>query len=272
MARQEGADYNPGGSNTLDTEGRRGSRHLAPAAQRQLDSSCTSWQPVQWPICRDQGEDQCRASSVRSARQCWLLSLSLSFVAEVTGSKSFGVKSHPLWLSHSACHIFFSRQDIIRSKAVNLLRSGGGSTTQLCHCLACQCSAYDELQFQNCSMASSNRSGWRVACRQLVSICRPELLEPHLFPASAPGGLPITAGGDPSRKVRRRSWASSEYLAQRLHKFSAYLKVSQMHVSCIIRRASMLQQYSAQGLEQHFRGRHQAYLHCQPSGTIMVHW
>ncbi|DBA87184.1 TPA: hypothetical protein ACH3X2_005188 [Trebouxia sp. C0005] len=64
---------------------------------------------------------------------------------------------------------------------------------------------------------------------QLVSICRPELLEPHLFPASAPGGLPITAAGDPSRKVRRRSWASSEYLAQRLEKFSGYLKETQPH-------------------------------------------
>ncbi|KAL0020544.1 hypothetical protein WJX77_000174 [Trebouxia sp. C0004] len=64
---------------------------------------------------------------------------------------------------------------------------------------------------------------------QLVSICRPELLEPHLFPASAPGGLPITAGGHPSRKAKRRSWASSEYLAQRLEKFSGYLKETQPH-------------------------------------------
>ena len=103
--------------------------------------------------------------------------------------------------------------------------------------------------FRVASLVSSNKSGWKMACRQLVSICRPELLEPHLFPASAPGGLPITAAGDPSRKVRRRSWASSEYLAQRLEKFSGYLKVSHMHVSCAIGGASMLQQYSAHGLE-----------------------
>ncbi len=121
--------------------------------------------------------------------------------------------------------------------------------TQLCGCLACQRSAYEELQLHDYSLVSNNRSIWTLACRQLVSICRPELLEPHLFPASAPGGLPITAGRDPSRKARRRSWASSEYLARQLDKFSGYLKVSQVHVSCNFRRASMLQQYLVQGRE-----------------------
>ena len=122
--------------------------------------------------------------------------------------------------------------------------------TQLCDRLTCRCSAYDELQFQHYSLASNNRSNWTLACRQLVSICRPELLAPDLFPASAPGGLPITAGGDPSRKARRRSWANSEYLAQQLERFSGYLKVSQVHVSCTIRRTiNMLHYYSPHGLE-----------------------
>ena len=58
-----------------------------------------------------------------------------------------------------------------------------------------------------------------------MSICRPELLEPDLFPASAPGGLPISAGAGTVEKVRRRSWASSDYLAERLQHFSTYLKV-----------------------------------------------
>lgn len=63
-------------------------------------------------------------------------------------------------------------------------------------------------------------------CRQLVSICRPELLEPELFPASAAGGLPISAGATSPKKLRRRSWASSDYLADRLQYFSKYMKVS----------------------------------------------
>lgn len=42
----------------------------------------------------------------------------------------------------------------------------------------------------------------------------------------------MSAGGTPSRKVRRGSWASSDYLAQRLEKFSGYLKVPQPHASC----------------------------------------
>ena len=52
------------------------------------------------------------------------------------------------------------------------------------------------------------------------------MLEPHLFPASAPGGLPISAAAAaPDKKGRRRSWASSDYLAERLQHFSTYMKV-----------------------------------------------
>ena len=52
------------------------------------------------------------------------------------------------------------------------------------------------------------------------------MLEPHLFPASAPGGLPISADAAATdKKVRRRSWASSDYLAERLQHFSTYMKV-----------------------------------------------
>ncbi|KAL3150171.1 hypothetical protein ABBQ32_000033 [Trebouxia sp. C0010 RCD-2024] len=68
-----------------------------------------------------------------------------------------------------------------------------------------------------------------ACCRQLVTICRPELLEPHLFPASAPGGLPISAAAGTAQRVRRRSWASSDYLAERLQHFSTYLKEVQPH-------------------------------------------
>lgn len=64
-----------------------------------------------------------------------------------------------------------------------------------------------------------------------MTICRPELLEPHLFPASAPGGLPISAAAAaPDKKTRRRSWASSDYLAERLQHFSTYMKVD---ISCL---------------------------------------
>lgn len=53
------------------------------------------------------------------------------------------------------------------------------------------------------------------------------MLEPHLFPASAPGGLPISAAAAaPANRVRRRSRASSQYLAERLQHFSTYLKVN----------------------------------------------
>ena len=58
------------------------------------------------------------------------------------------------------------------------------------------------------------------------------MLEPHLFPASAPGGLPISAAAAaPHKKVRRRSWASSDYLADRLQHFSTYMKVSIAHLT-----------------------------------------
>ena len=68
-------------------------------------------------------------------------------------------------------------------------------------------------------LALEGNSCTRMVCRQLVSIRRPELLEPDLFPASAAGGLPISAG-TPHNKTRRRSWASSDYLADRLNYFS----------------------------------------------------
>ena len=74
----------------------------------------------------------------------------------------------------------------------------------------------------------------KMVCRQLVSICRPELLEPELFPASAAGGLPISAGGSSPNKTRRRSWASSDYLADRLQYFSKYMKVSCCSASSLL--------------------------------------
>ena len=85
--------------------------------------------------------------------------------------------------------------------------------------------APSNLQVEPTCQKSAAETYLKLIYRQLVSICRPELLEPHLFPASAPGGLPSSAGGTPSNKVRRRSWASSDYLAQRLQQFSGYLKV-----------------------------------------------
>ena len=58
-----------------------------------------------------------------------------------------------------------------------------------------------------------------------MSVRRPELAQPQLFPASAPGGLPLPAGAPPAR-YRRHSWASSGYLAQRLLQFKDNMKVS----------------------------------------------
>ena len=82
-----------------------------------------------------------------------------------------------------------------------------------------------DMQTGACLRWQPSHSLKHIICRQLVSIRRPELLEPALFPASAAGGLPISAGTPPNNRTRRRSWASSDYLADRLNYFSKYMKV-----------------------------------------------
>lgn len=71
-------------------------------------------------------------------------------------------------------------------------------------------------------------------CRRLEQICK---TSPELFPASSPGGLPSSTPGQRAvdsrgsrrtsqgRRLRRRSWADSDYLAQRMQQYGRHLQV-----------------------------------------------
>ena len=71
-------------------------------------------------------------------------------------------------------------------------------------------------------------------CSRLEQICK---TSPELFPASSPGGLPLSMPGQRAvdsrgssrssqgRRLRRRSWADSDYLAQRMQQYGRHLQV-----------------------------------------------
>ena len=83
-------------------------------------------------------------------------------------------------------------------------------------------------------LAVPNALDTAPCCRRLEQICK---TSPELFPASSPGGLPSSIPGQRAvdsrgnsrssqgRRPRRRSWADSDYLAQRMQQYGRHLQV-----------------------------------------------